>query len=70
VITLALSECEAESVIQELYRAIVLLDQTSKRSSDPAFKHVCVVQSNRLQDLADWVDSAVRGINQPVGPRR
>jgi hypothetical protein len=69
VITLELTHAQAEIVIRDLGRAIVLLDRAAKRSEDPLEKALCLEQTNRLQDLAEDLDSACRGLEAPVRRR-
>lgn len=66
MITLTLSPAQAEIVIRDLHRAIVLLDRAALRTEDPLEKRACVEQTNALQDLAEDLDALCRGLEAPV----
>lgn len=61
MIVLELSETEAETVIRDLGRAIVLLDVSCKQSDDPVHQRACVGQTVALRDLWERFDGAMRG---------
>lgn len=66
MITLTMSAPQAEAVIRDLHRACVLLDACSQRCDNPLDRHACLVQSNRLVDLAEEFDNACRGLATPI----
>lgn len=57
MIVFEMSPEQAEELIRDLGRAIVLLDHTSVDSDDPLRRHACLMQSHRLwcfaRDLED-----------------
>ena len=69
MITLTLTPAQAEDVIRDLGRAIVLLDRAGKRAADPLEKRACVEQTNALQDLVEDLDALCRGLEAPVARR-
>jgi len=52
---------QAEELIRDLGRAIVLLDRASVDSGDPLHRHACLQQSHRLWAFAKDLEDVAMG---------